>query len=358
METEDEKLTLRIVDIARMAQVSTGTVDRVIHNRGKVSAENLQKVKAVLEMVDYRPNLMARSLASKRNHIIYAIIPSFEIGDYWADVYAGINRAIEEIGRYNILIKVIYFDKYSEESFNKVVTELKTLHFDAVLMATLFSESVIDFSKFLDKISVPYVYLDSHVPNQKQLAYFGTSSQETGHVAARLLYSRVGSDRDILIGQIVHEDNSLSTQWINRELGFRKYLDSVGFKGKLHYAKLRVNDQCHNFKVLDDIFKSNKNIDGAITFNSTCYLLGDYLKDRAYNNVTLIGFDITKKNVDMLSDSVVAALIAQRPEIQGYSGIISIYKYLVLGRKVNPVNYMPIDILVKENILFYNNIGL
>ena len=358
MKTEDEGSTLRIVDIARMAHVSTGTVDRVIHNRGKVSAENLQKVKAVLEMVDYRPNLMARSLASKRSYVIYAVIPSFEVGDYWADVYAGINRAIEEVGRYNVLIKIVYFDKYSELSFNRVVQDLKTRKFDAVLIATLFSDCVISFSKYLEKLSVPYVYLDSHIPDQKQLAYFGTSSLETGHVAARLLYSKVGVDKDILIGQIIHDDNSLSTQWINRELGFKNYLESVGFKGNLRYAKLRSGDESYNFKVLDDIFQSHENIVGAITFNSTCHVLGEYIKSRDRLNITLIGYDITKKNVDMLSGGVVSALIAQRPEIQGHCGIISIYEHLVLGRKVNSINYMPIDILVKENILFYNNIGL
>ena len=40
---------VRIVDIARMAGVSAGTVDRFIHNRGKVSAENRRKIQAVLD---------------------------------------------------------------------------------------------------------------------------------------------------------------------------------------------------------------------------------------------------------------------------------------------------------------------
>lgn len=39
----EEPKNIRIVDIARMAGVSIGTVDRVLHNRGRVSDENLQK---------------------------------------------------------------------------------------------------------------------------------------------------------------------------------------------------------------------------------------------------------------------------------------------------------------------------
>lgn len=63
---DKEFSNIRIVDIAKMAGVSVGTVDRVIHNRGRVSEENRKKVQAILEMVHYQPNLMARSLATPK----------------------------------------------------------------------------------------------------------------------------------------------------------------------------------------------------------------------------------------------------------------------------------------------------
>ena len=65
---DKEFSNIRIVDIAKMAGVSVGTVDRVIHNRGRVSEENRKKVQTILEMVHYQPNLMARSLASKKQY--------------------------------------------------------------------------------------------------------------------------------------------------------------------------------------------------------------------------------------------------------------------------------------------------
>ena len=43
---------IRIKDIARLAGVSAGTVDRVLHNRGRVSEEALQKITAVMEQID------------------------------------------------------------------------------------------------------------------------------------------------------------------------------------------------------------------------------------------------------------------------------------------------------------------
>ena len=45
--------TYRIKDIAELSGVSTGTVDRILHNRGKVSEEAQKKVEKVLKEIDY-----------------------------------------------------------------------------------------------------------------------------------------------------------------------------------------------------------------------------------------------------------------------------------------------------------------
>ena len=95
---DKEFSNIRIVDIAKMAGVSVGTVDRVIHNRGRVSEENRKKVQAILEMVHYQPNLMARSLAaSKKQYHILAITPSFVQGEYWEAISEGIDKAAAEM---------------------------------------------------------------------------------------------------------------------------------------------------------------------------------------------------------------------------------------------------------------------
>ena len=64
---------IRIKDIARLANVSTGTVDRVLHNRGEVSAKSREKVEKVLKEINYQPNIYASALASKKRHICYII---------------------------------------------------------------------------------------------------------------------------------------------------------------------------------------------------------------------------------------------------------------------------------------------
>lgn len=52
---------------------------------------------------------------------------------------------------------------------------------------------------------------------------------------------------------------------------------------------------------------------------------------------------------------MVTALVAQRPEVQGYRGVMSLCGWLVEGRRPDGVNNLPIDILLKENIPYYTN---
>ena len=58
---------IRIKDIAALAGVSTGTVDRVLHNRGEVSQKSRKKIEKILTELNYQPNIYATALASKKN---------------------------------------------------------------------------------------------------------------------------------------------------------------------------------------------------------------------------------------------------------------------------------------------------
>ena len=77
------------------------------------------------------------------------------------------------------------------------------------------------------------------------------------------------------------------------------------FTGSLHEVELKINDSVYNFTKLDEIFESNPNIEGAVIFNSTCYILGNYLKARAMQSVKLVGYDLIERNTQLLSEGVI-----------------------------------------------------
>lgn len=89
---EDQNYTIK--DIARMAGVSAGTVDRVLHNRGDVSPQSKAKVQKVLDEIHYQPNVFAIGLAAKKKYSFVCLIPYYIEHDYWHSVVGGIERHV------------------------------------------------------------------------------------------------------------------------------------------------------------------------------------------------------------------------------------------------------------------------
>ena len=66
-----------------------------------------------------------------------------------------------------------------------------------------------------------------------------------------------------------------------------------------------------------------------------------------------MGYDLIARNTALLHEGVVTALIGQRPEAQGYEAVKALADYFIQKKVPAPVNLMPIDILIKENIRYY-----
>lgn len=353
----DEKKDIRIIDIAKMAGVSIGTVDRVIHNRGKVSEEKLQKVNAVLSIVNYKPNIFARSLVSKRSYKLIALIPSYSEDDYWMYITEGLDKAAAEIRSSSVSFEKLFFDQYDKDSFKEAIQKLLEMEFDGVIIANFFKESVVTLSKTLDTKKIPYVYIDTNIEDQNHLAYFGTNSYDSGLVAAQIMLGSIGISNDILIAKMFYKNYESSNQVAIRERGFLDQLAKLGFEGKIYYASLKVNSPLKNFETLDGIFNDHpeNKIEGGITFNSTCHVMANYLKVRNKKLSYLVGYDLIRKNTSLLKDGTINLLIGQRPELQGYKSVKVLHDKLLLNVQTDKINYMPIDLLIKENIDYYQN---
>ena len=120
MVLQEENKKIRIKDIAELAGVSVGTVDRVLHERGEVSKETKKKVLEIIKKLDYKPNLFARTLALKRSVKINALLPDFKKENlYWEAPYKGILKALDELKNFNTEIQIFHFNQFNRATFIK-----------------------------------------------------------------------------------------------------------------------------------------------------------------------------------------------------------------------------------------------
>ncbi|MFF2484171.1 catabolite control protein A [Paenibacillus sp. NPDC058071] len=95
-------MTVTIYDVAREAGVSMATVSRVVNNNPNVKPATRKKVYEAIERLGYRPNAVARGLASKKTTTVGVVIP-----DISNSIYAEVARGIEDIANmyhYNIIL--------------------------------------------------------------------------------------------------------------------------------------------------------------------------------------------------------------------------------------------------------------
>ena len=71
-----------------------------------------------------------------------------------------------------------------------------------------------------------------------------------------------------------------------------------------------------------------------------------------------MGYDMLEKNANCLREGSISFLIAQHAYMQGYSCVEALFQAIVLKKKVSPVNYMPIELLSRENMDFYRRTQL
>jgi LacI family transcriptional regulator len=334
---------IRIKDIATLAGVSEGTVDRVLHNRGEVSVKSRDAVTKVLEEMNYTPNLFARSLASKKQYRFVCLFPAHQPGEYWERVDKGFDLAAHDFLHHNVQIDKQYFNQFDVNSFICVSESIIENLPDAVFVAPIFREETSKFS-----------FIDSMIEDTEYITYYGQNSFLSGYIAAKLLLNSL-PDRSQVIVIRTKRKGAVSNQTIARNNGFLHYIkeNKLDEHIELINVEFRDDDENENLQTLRNVFAENPNIKAAITFNSKVHRLAMHLATLECSYVRLIGYDLLTQNVEFLKQGVISYLIAQRPDKQAYYSVRDMCRELIFRQEIKKVNYVPIDILMKENIEDY-----
>jgi LacI family transcriptional regulator len=341
---------LRIKDIAQIAGVSSGTVDRVIHNRGQVTEENRQNILRIIEEQRYQPNLLARTLANKKKYLLVSLCPEYAtLNDYWKAPDSGIDRAAKEISDYNIIVKRFFFDQFSVNSYKDKLAEIIAVKPDGVLLSPVFTDETVYFVKQLDENQVPYVFIDSTIDHLNNISYLGQNSYQSGFLAARLLSNITPVTSSIII--VRSGGAKPSNQSTRREEGIRDYFEKNAKLFHLQHFELIAHDHKNLIQFKNELKETQAR--GIIVINSKAFEVATALMQTGSNEVKVIGYDLLPENIRLLKEGHISFLLAQRPEEQGYKGIMTLFNHLVMKLKMDKENYLPIDILTRENIDYY-----
>lgn len=350
---------IRIKDIAEKAGVSAGTVDRVLHGRPNVSPKARAKVEKALKEQNYRPNVYASALAYNKSYHFCMLIPKHDQVAYWEEVEQGARMAADMRKVLNVSLDIVYYDRFDDASFLSVARKCISSKPDGFVLVPVELEVTRKITDKLHEDGVPFVMLDSYMPDLRPLAFFGQDSFSSGYFAARMLMLIASKEKEIMLMKITKDGRVVSKQQDNREVGFRHYMHdhfpSVAIVGlELPFFGTRKEYDA----IFEKFFADHPHVHHCITLGSKAHVLGEFLLRTNRRDVQIMGYDMVEKNAECLRQGSVSFLIAQHAYQQGYSCIDALFKAIVLKAKIEPVNYMPIELLTPENVNFYRRTQL
>lgn len=347
----------RIKDIAQMAGVSPGTVDRILHNRGNVSETARKAVEDVLKKVNYKPNIHITGLSLKRKYKVVITTPNVTEGEYWESIHSGIEHALDEYENIRIKRIIFTYNEFDVYSCREVYNRILEIDADGVIIGLTFREETLRLTRKLEERGIPYIFVDSTMDGTSPLAFFTSDHYTCGYLMARLLTSIIPEGSNIGMSQALRiGDESANTSTL-RKKGFHDYLAEKKIENNVLKIPYSAMEPEKNDAFMSEFFQQQTDVGGVVFFNSRGGVLADYFARNGINSIHLIGVDLTVSNVKGLREGYIDFLIGQEPEHQGFLAMKTMIEYLVYRKPVKQRNYVRLDILTRETIDFYNQIN-
>jgi LacI family transcriptional regulator len=341
---------ITLKEIAHQAEVSVGTVDRVLHGRGRVSKASIEKVKAIVKKTGYITNIHASNLSLQATHHFGIIMPHpHQDSYYWEMMRKGIDQAFVDLASFNVQCHFFFFDKFSDVSFLRAGQQAIDQRMEGLVIAPVLFDASTAFVKSIPR-EIPYLYVDSTIPGTTPIASIGQDSFQSGVCGARLMRMLVAPDPGaISVLRMLPNDFHIN----ERVRGFLSFFDEAA-SGAVHVFDIDTGMGEREFA--DHIASIGEQVPGCKGFfvtNAQTHRVVKALlvKERSVQHI--VGYDCVEENLRLLEKGNIDFIISQNTREQGYTGLNTLFRYLVMKERGTGDITMPIDIVMKENASFY-----
>ncbi len=321
----ESKRQVTIYDIAKALGVSTGTVNRALHNKPEISAETKRKVLEMAEKMDFKMNPAAQSLRRKAVRIGIFLICSVE--NYLMEIKRGMDGALAEIGAYNIQAE--YFISFSDDcsSIRKEIGErlqqCAKAHYDGVIFLPAGNtEPFYDTFRELQKQGIRIAGVTADLWNMEDIISVSIHGESAGGLAAEVLNLCC---RERNIGILTGDaDKKPHNEYI---AGFRKYSAHHPFRSIRIYEHYDIPALVEEMTY--QMLRECPELDGVYMATASapiaCRIMEKMDPAHAIHIVTT---DLMEETRDLLSRHVIRATIFQNPYLQGKKVVELLYRQI------------------------------
>ncbi|GHV73044.1 transcriptional regulator [Spirochaetia bacterium] len=337
-----------IREIAELAEVSRGTVDRVLNNRGYVKPDTKKKIQALLQELHYQPNRNARALSiQKKNFTIAYIYRATEINVFFDDVITGLKAKVAELSEHRISLLVKRIKPDDTPAFIRTMNKMQKAGIDGFIITAFNNEKIRKKTNELVDQGFPVIACNVDLAGTQRLAFVGCNLYRSGYIAGGLLSITVGGRANIGIV------TSGTPELVDRIRGFT---DAIHTNHPDIHIKEIVTTEEDNSKTLSGtkaMMKKNPGIrmifSETVAVHGVCRALKDLGVDK---KVKVICFDDMPSIRQLMLEGYVSAIVFQNPFWQGYRSFELLWDYLLNRRAPeHEFNYSITEIRIRESII-------
>lgn len=334
-----------IKDIADLAGVSRGTVDRVLNNRGAVNPKTAEKIMEIVRALDYRPNKAGLALAAQKKKYKIGVLLFSENNPFFDEVMTGVRAKAAELQDYGIttITKRVEFDVDAQlDAINGLLAE--GIH--GLMLAPYNHMRIQKKIDELVEMQIPVVTINTDIDGSRRMAYVGSDYFQSGRTAAGLL--ALMTSQNVELGVITGSSNVLCHT--ERIAGLRHTLEES-------YPRIRIveilenhDDEFESYALTRQLLKKHPNLD-ALFFSAAGVHGGCKAILESGRHPKVITFDEVPTTLEMLKKGVISATISQQPYRQGSRSLDILFEYLTSGMlPEEEQNFVELSIKIRENV--------
>jgi LacI family transcriptional regulator len=339
---------MTVKEIAGLANVSIGTVDRVLYHRGRVAPETKARIEAIIEKYQFTPNLIARQLKRNRPYRFRAFLPQRDQdAGYWGQALEGIQEGAGQIASLGVTTEIIEYDRYSAEGFQKATVSLLEDKPDGIILSPIMPEKIKGLIADIRNREIPCVFFDADLPESEPLCAIGQDSFRGGYLAGRLMHLFAGTITKPMAVLDAHGEDYHITR---RRDGFLRYAGEQGFPTVVREYSGYQGEEI-TVEEIAAFLKDNRDLTGIFITNCMAHRVAEAVCHQEGDApLLLIGYDLIPKNRDLLRTGEIDAIISQRPVEQGREALLNLFRHIVLEQRVPSKIDIPLDVYIKENV--------
>lgn len=329
-------------ELARLAGVSRGTVDRALHGRGGVNSEVAARIRTLAQAHGYTPDPVGRALVARGKRArVGVLLPS--VGNpFFQPLLEGVRTAAGERAHCKLELIIREQRGYNVTAQCRAIAQLSGSDIRALLLTPIHAPEV---AEAVDSLDIPVVCVNSDLPHTKRIAYVGCDYAKSGAVAAELMALCTGGA--CRVGVITGSRDVL---------GHRQRVD--GF--------LKACRQEHPGVMPVEVVAGDD--DDERTARLVRQLMEQHTPDALYfaaggvagglgalvekaPSPTIIACDETPATRNALIDGLVKAIVTQQPFQQGYRALQIAFEAAFEGRlPAEPLVYTQNEIKLRSSL--------